>query len=212
MNAQAPRGFYLTAGLKTTTLTSDDLLSDSGLGYKAGVNFNWGYHENFNYQIEILYDQSTVDLLTVDENYEAAGKTKFNSNSVDVGFYFNYYLLKPDEDQFFLGLQIGGSTSFSGERSYDGGNTERYLPYLLSEVNLADVSSINYAAGIGVTGGYNDFRFDLRYTHGLNNYLKDVQTNSYDEFNRYTGPELEGKLSSISFSISYRINKLFGGE
>ena len=67
-------------------------------------------------------------------------------------------------------------------------------------------------AGIGLTGGYNDFRFDLRYNLGLTDLLSNVQTNSYDENNNYTGPSLEGKMNTVTFTISYRLNKLFGGE
>jgi hypothetical protein len=213
--SQAPRGFYLMAGANSTTLKSDDILSDSGIGYKAGLNFNFGYHETYNYQIETLYNLSSIKIKTTDNSFQNVEDSKYNYPTIDLGFYFNYYVLKPDEDKFFLGPQLGVSFSFAGVLTPNGKRDvteELYLPYLINENDLTYTPKANSFAGFGLTGGYNDFRFDLRYSLGLNNFLKEVEINSYDEFNRYTGPTLNGKLNTISFTISYRINKLFGAE
>lgn len=215
LQAQAPRGFSLSSGLNYTTFESDDLLADPGMGFKVGTVFNTGYHETYNYQIEVYYNKSTLELLTVDQNLEYAGTSKHNFSTVDLGFYFNYYVIKPEEDKFYLGPQAGITFSFAGKlkpQNILSTEEEYYLPHRLTTNNLDSFPKVNYGAGLGLTGGYNDFRFDLRYALGLNNVLKDVQTNSYNENNIYTGPSLEGKMNVISFTVSYRLNKLFGYE
>ncbi len=211
--AQAPRGFSILAGVNQMSLESDDLLADSGIGFKTGLIFNMGYHETYNYQFEVLYKMGSLEMLTVDQNYNPSSGFKYSSHAIELGAYFNYYILKPDEDKFYVGPQIGITASYATPmvESADESNS-LVLPHLVPEENLDNISKYYYGAGLGITGGYNDFRFDLRYTLGLNNMLADVQTGSFDEFNRYTGPELEGKIHSISFSINYRIAKLFGGE
>lgn len=212
LQAQAPRGFYLSAGLTSASLESDHLLGDPAMGFKGGLNFNFGYHETYNYQIEVMSSFNNVDLLAVNRDYERVGNKKFDYTTVDIGFYFNYYLLKPEEDKFFLGAQIGATAAFSGSFAEKGSDSEEeyYLPYLMRSEDFEDMPFIAFYPGIGLTGGYNDFRFDLRYSVGLTNILSGSETNNFDEFNRYTGPELDAKMNIISFTLSYRLNKLFG--
>jgi hypothetical protein len=204
--SQAPRGFYATAGITQTELKSDDLLSDPGIGFKTGLIGTWGYHETYNFQLEFLYNAKSFDLKSVEGDYQTVNSIKYNSEAIDFGFYFNYYILKPEEDTFFFGPQLGITTSFSGE-FVPSGNSDtsesKYLPYLVDDNSFGNMSPISFDAGFGFTGGYNNFRFDLRYSLGLSNRLESVETNSRDDSNLYTGPTLEGKLNTISFSLSY---------
>ncbi len=213
--AQAPRGFSLTAGINQTDLNSKDLLTESGIGFKAGTIFNFGYHESYNYQVELFYNQSNLKLKTVDQSLENVSNSKYTYSTIDLGAYLNYYILKPEEDKFYVGPQAGFTLAFAGELIPAKGadvSGEQYLPYLLNESSFSNMPKVNFVAGLGATGGYNDFRFDLRYGMGLTNILKGTETNSYDENHRYTGPTLKGKMNCISFTLSYRIAKLFGAE
>lgn len=210
INAQAPRAWYASIGASQTELKSDDLLADPGIGYKAGLVFSMGYHENYNYQFEFGYNHRTFNLKALEYDYQTVSDVKYYSGSLDLGAYFNYYILKPDQDTFFVGPQAGINIGFMGEFTPSLGadvSNKRYLPYLLEENSFMNMSKINYDLGFGITGGYNDLKFDLRYTLGMNNRLKGVQTNSFDDNNRYTGKELEGKLNSVSLSVSYIILK-----
>lgn len=216
LQAQAPQGFSISAGGNYSNLVSDDLIANPALGYKYGVVFTFGYHETYNYQIEFFQNKSTFDAPTIDANYELSGNSKLNRITSEMGFFFNYYVVHPDEDKFYFGPQAGINLSFGGgelqpQNSIAPGD-EYYLPHRLNQSALTSLSKFNYGAGLGLTGGYNDFRFDIRYTMGLNNVLADVQTDSRDESNQYTGPTLDGKVHSLSLTISYRLNKLFGYE
>lgn len=203
--AQAPRGVYATLGVSQSEFASKDVLSDPGIGFKGGLTAAIGFHETFNYQLEMHYNRKTVNFKTLGDDYTTVGKSKYLSESIDVGAYFNYYILKPDEDKFFFGPQIGGNVSVFGLLTPADNKSaqDRILPYLLKDNSFQNESEINFDAGIGITGGYNRFKFDLRYTKGLNNRLAHTEIDSYDENNRYTGPALNGKLNSISLSFSY---------
>lgn len=212
--SQAPRGFYLMAGANSTTIQSDDLATEAGIGYRAGLNFNFGYHESYNYQAELVLNQSHINLLTLDSSFESATKSNYSFQSFEFGMYLNYYILKPDEDKIFVGIQAGPSVTFGASLTPKGGEDvtgERYLPYLLSESDVANGPSFLLNGGVGLTGGYNDFRFDLRYTHGFSNAIKHLEApGNYDASNKYIGPEFSGSVSMISFAISYRLNKILG--
>ena len=206
--SQAPRGFYAAAGFAQTNLKSSDLLNESKPGFFVGVNGLMGYHENYNFQLEFAYKQNTLDVKYVEDAFEEVKKSKYKYSDLTFGFYVNYYILKPEEDKFFLGPQVGVFASLVDPLTPSKGGDvtyQKYLPYLLDESDLTNSSKFNYGFGVGLTGGYNNFRFDLRYSLGMANLLQDVQVNSYDESNNYTGPTLEGKTNTISFGISYNI-------
>ena len=204
---QAPRGFYGKTFINESTFKSNDILSDPALGYGVGVNFNCGYHESYNYQIEITYSKADVNFKGIDASYQNVYNSKQSYEGIQTGFYFNYYIVKPDENKFFIGLQVGISFTYGGyfKPVHDSGD-EYYLPYLVNNTNLSlNPPSVSTNAGLGLTGGYNKFRFDLRYDMGLTNLLNGTQTNSYDESHNYTGKSLMGKLNTISFGISYKL-------
>lgn len=206
--SQAPRGFYVAAGLSQTNLKSSDLLNESKPGFYAGINALMGYHETYNFQLEATYKQNTLDLKYVEGSFEEAKTSKYKYSEINFGFYFNYYILKPEEDEFFLGPQVGVFASVVDPLTPSKGTDvtyQNYLPYLLNESELTNSAKYNYGVGLGFTGGYNNFRFDLRYSLGMANVLEDIQVNSYDESHNYTGPTLQGKTSTISFGISYNI-------
>lgn len=206
--SQAPRGFYAVAGLSQTELKSSDLLTEPNLGFLLGLNFQMGYHESYNYQMELNYRINTLNVKYVENGFDEVKSTKFNASDLNFGLYFNYYILKPEEDEFFIGPQAGVFAALQETFSPTGGSDvsgQYYLPYLLDENALSYSSEFNYGFGFGITGGYNNFRFDMRYTLGMVNLLSAVETDSYDETHTYTGPTLEGKTNTITFGISYNI-------
>lgn len=210
--SQAVAGTYVTLGGGTKTLQSNDLLSNTGQDFRIGFANHFGFHETYNYQVEIIYSHANINLLTVDQNLNPGPDKKFNLPSIEIGAYFNYYILKPEEDTFFLGLQAGPYFSYTGvDESFSSENTELYLPYLVDDADLTNFSKTNFGVGVGLTGGYNSFRFDLRYTRGLNNPIGGIVTNDPNNPNPTSFPKPTGNLSGIFFSVSYRILSLFGG-
>lgn len=206
--SQAPRGLHIAAGFAQTNLKSDDLIKESQPGFYVGLHGLMGYHENYNFQIEFTYKQNPLDVKYVEDTFEEAKSSKYKYSDLSLGLYVNYYILKPEEDKFYLGPQAGLFLSYVDPITPSKGanaDYQYYLPHLLEESDLSDSTKYNYGFGAGLTGGYNNFRFDLRYSLGLANVLQDVEVNSYSSTNTYTGPKLQGKTSTISFGISYNI-------
>ncbi|MEP6931749.1 MAG: outer membrane beta-barrel protein [Flavobacterium sp.] len=209
INAQVPRGFSVGVGMNQTMLDSDDLLSDPNLSYNAGIAFNMGYHESFNYEITTLVSSNSLKLDYVDAQALTVQQAKYSVQNIDFGFNMNYYIITPDEDKFYFGPSAGVYASISsGQLSpKENANDQYYLPYRLTENSFSDISKFNYGVSLGVTGGYNRFRLALKYNLGLSNFLNGVQTDNYSETNTYSGPSLEGKLHSLSLILYYKIFK-----
>jgi len=204
--SQVPPGFYAKVVGNYTTLNSSDLYADSGIGYGFGVSHNSGYSESFSYTFEFLYNKSFLNFKSVDPFSGNTYDTKMIYNNFNAGMYFNYYVLKPEEDEFFVGPQGGVSftmgANFEKAKLTEENQYATYLPYLLDD-NSFDIPSVTTNIGVGITGGYNNFRFDLRYDIGLGNILEGTRTNDYDEFNNYTGPALSGKINTFTVGVNY---------
>ncbi len=207
--SQVNEGFYVTAGLSTSNFKTSDLITSVGTGYKGGIVFCVGENENENFQLEIIYSNNVFSAKTIDnETYADVQDTKFNYASLDFGMYYNYYFFPVDEDEFYIGAQAGLTTAFGGTiNPADSSLNNRSLLPNIIDVNKAfyELPTATFSPGAGITGGYNDMRFTLRYNHGLTNVLRFTETNNYDQSNRYIGPSFKGTFSSISFTVAYNL-------
>ncbi len=205
--AQVPRGFSLGVGMNQTMLDSDDLLSDPNLSYSAGIAFNFGYHESFNYEANFLISDNALKFDYVDNQAVSIQQAKYSIQNLDLSFHVNYYVITPDEDKFYLGTLAGvfGSISNGQVSPKENAENQYYLPYRLTENSFSDMSEINFGASVGLIGGYNNFRLSLKYNLGLSNFLNGVQTNNFSENHLYTGPSLEGKLHTVSLILFYKV-------
>lgn len=202
VNAQEPIGFSVLVGTNSANFKTNDLKASSGgTGTFIGIGFNMGYHETYNYQLEFAYVQNNINLEDSQLNKKKYGLGGY----AQVGLYFNYYIIKPDEGKFYFGPQLGLYTSYGSTTSKDGfSNQDKFEPSGIDGIDLSSVSVFNYGTGIGLTGAFNKLRFNMRYNLGLSNVLgsisKKVEPGAFSEDNPYSG-----KLSSISLTLSYRI-------
>lgn len=203
--AQVPRGFSVGVGMNQAFLDSDDLLSDPSLSYTAGIAFNFGYHESFNYEANFLISGNALKLDYVDNQALTVQQANYSIQNLDLSFQVNYYIITPDEDKFYFGPSAGMFASISNGQLSPKGNAENqyYLPYRFTKNSFSQMSKYNYGASVGLIGGYNKFRLSLKYNIGLSNFLNGVQTDSFSENHLYTGPSLEGKLHTVSLLLFY---------
>jgi hypothetical protein len=107
-----------------------------------------------------------------------------------------------------IGAQAGLTTAFGStiNPADSSLNNRNLLPNII-DVNKAfyELPTATFSPGAGITGGYNDMRFTLRYNQGLTNVLRFTETNNYDQSNRYIGPSFKGTFSSISFTVAYNL-------
>ena len=197
--AQAPIGFYLKAGGNSASLETTDFIAESALGYNAGLIFNMGYHETFSYQFELTANRNNFSFKTVEQNFAIANDTKMSFTSTNIGLFFNYYILKPEEDAFYFGPQVGLNFLVAPklEQVNPSEDSVYYLPYLLTD-NDFEMPDFMTNVGVGFTGGYNNFRFDFRYEIGLSNMLENVLIENPQR-------SYEAKINTLSFGISYLI-------
>lgn len=205
--AQVPRGFSVAAGANHSIWDSKDLLADGALGFTAGIGFNFGYHESFNYEFNVMLSQQYLKLYSIDNSNTNIEKIKTSMQTADFSAQFNYYVIKPDENKFYAGALAGIKFSVgTGDLSYREDSTDiNYLPYRIDNNQLTFVSQVSYAPIVGIVAGYNKFRLAVKYEFGVTNIIRDVQTNQQNEYGIYTGPAFEGKLSSASLVLYYHV-------
>lgn len=204
-NSQEPRGLNALIGANFANFKTSDLkASSAGPSSFIGIGFNMGYHETYNYQLEIAYVTSSINLENNQLNNQLNNKKFGLGGTVQLGLYFNYYIIKPDEDKFYFGPQFGLYTSYGYTSSKNGFSTDdSFEPSGLDGIDLKSASIFNYGTGMGFTGAYNKFRINLRYNLGLSNVLRTIEEKVAE--GRYSDNRpYSGKLSSISLTLSYR--------
>ena len=203
VKAQEPSGYSILVGSNIASLQTTDLKATSaGPGYSVGLGFNFGYNERFNYQFEFVATQSSINLEDSTSKID-----KLNYGGLEGGFYFNYYILKPEEDKFYFGPQVGvnGTLGAVQESSVDWANSlSVYEPSGLTGRDISNSSELVGGAGVGLTGGYNRFRFNIRYNYGVSNLLGTISTPTEPGAYPSGDTPYSAKLSSIGFTVSYR--------
>lgn len=203
INAQEPSGYSVLLGSNFASLQTTDLkASAAGPGYIIGLGFNFGYSERFNYQMEFVAFQNPVNL-----EDSSANINKFDFGGLQAGLYFNYYIIKPEEDKFYFGLQAGASGTFGSAQDIDGNGFSSetvFLPSRLTGIDISSTAEVSGSAGVGLTGAYNKFRFNLRYNYGLTNLLGSFSTVTEPGAYPSSDYPYSAKLSSIGFTVSYR--------
>lgn len=165
--SQVPRGFSVALGVNQAILNSDQITADGVLGFQGGFGFNMGYHETHNYQIDVLFSKNSLELPYVSDSSSPevnAGTQKYNIVNIDVMFNFNYYVIKPDEDKFYIGPQAGVYFSVSHGQWLPTNEEDVYGHQYengLDENSFTMMSQFNYGASLGIVGGYNKFRASL---------------------------------------------------
>lgn len=199
--AQEPQGWNFLVGTNSADFkTNDFIASKGGMGVFLGVGYNAGYHETYNYQIELAYVQNNINLKNTQLNNKKFGL----GGIIQFGVYLNYYLIKPNEDKFYFGPQFGLYTSYGSTTSKEGfDNQEFFAPSGLSGIDLTNTREFNYGTGFGLTGGYNRFRINMRYNLGLSNVLGAISQVSTPGSGNDDKP-YSGKISSLSLTLSYR--------
>jgi hypothetical protein len=209
INAQEPRGYSVIVGTNIANLKTTDLVASSvGPGYFLGIGFNWGYNERFNYQFEFAATQNAINLEGSNPYDITLNKYKVDFGGIQTGFYFNYYILKPEEDKFYFGTQLGLNATFGGSQDPNGdafNSLTLYKPSGLSGVDISNTPNFLGGVSLGLTGAYNKFRFNLRYNLGFSNLLSNATT--VVEPGAYSSGDTpySAKLSSIGFTVSYRV-------
>lgn len=203
VNAQEPSGLSIMTGVNLPYFKTNAFnVSSQDPGLMLGLGFNSGYHETYNYQFEVLYFENKINLV----NSQGNSDSFLMGGSIQTGLYLNYFIIKPEEDRFYFGPQIGVNALFGKTLTKSNVYTpEPYLPSGLSSLKLNESSLFNYGAGFGLTGAFNKFRFNLRYNLGLSNLFRDISKSVPEGSSASSDRPFTGELSSISFSISYRI-------
>lgn len=206
--SQVPTGFYAAAGYNQGMFVSDELQSKSGIGYTAGLAFNIGYAESHNYTIETMYTVTPLEFEKINSSGDYIND-KYEFNNFDIGLSYNYYIIHPDEDKFYVGALLGFVASI-GAISEISSESGFYLPKKeLQSKDIERFQGINLSPSFGLISGFNKFRLAFKYNLGTTNLMNSVHPDKYKlENGSYGGPTLVGKLSSINIILSYSLKGL----
>ncbi len=187
----------ITSGVNITSVKSEDLIETrSSAGIGVGLTTLFPLHNTSDWMLNLTYNIKGVsidgykDFYNQDQTLHSDGGLKIQS--LDLDFIINQYFIVPEDNAFHLGIQGGIGTTllntWSSEELSIIKNENNFSPYYI----------------IGLTGGTEQFRINLRYTSFLGNPLKNLVDDEIpDEFNRYDSKVFDGMLNNFSISLTY---------
>lgn len=208
--SQAPRGLYLSLGLNKTLPTSSVFQISSDIGYDLGILYVFGIDERYNFQAEQFFSIKSINVKTTTSPYTSFDDVSYSSINSITGLFANYHIILPDEDTFFFGPQFGffiDAAIKKGYKTTDGTNSSniKVLPYLTEQSNFTSDRILNYGLGVGISGGYNRFKFSLRYNYNFKKEFENINIDSTPGVlisNKTDG----ARINSLTFAVAYKFS------
>lgn len=185
---QSQRG--IIAETNYSFLSTDDFeVINNGIGYGIGYSklFSLNNTADFIFETSI----SRVNFSTKESLYSHFDSALINndypSHQISVDLLANQYIIAPELNKINFAIQGGfGMALIRMRQSSDSGFEE------------SAESGFNTYPIIGINTGTEQLRFSLKYKYGLSNIFSNLIKDD--------GTEFHGKLSSLSFSLTYYFN------
>ncbi len=193
--------FSLYAGTSFSNINSEDFTDSGAIGLGIGVSSAVLLTQKSDFIIEFGYEYKSLSTSSYYnfENKETVINNPIGINNIALTSLYNYFILTPEDNNFYLTAQAGlGTTVYNSWTSDD--------PDLSSALETADPFKLFYVLGTSI--GFESFRIALRYNKNFGNmlsgtYIED-RTDTTSAFTN--GRELNASISYFSINLTYLFN------
>ena len=182
----------LNGGFAISSITTDDLTTETGSGFIAGFTTRGSFRNNFDLIYGISFASEQVKVLArgvspsdgLNEQY-----LEYTISGAQLNFLGSYNIVKHHLSiEFGPILQVNGKMKLQQERFgdfiVDGYTTVR-------AEDIQDISKIGLRAAAGITAGLESFRVSAQYQYGVTNTLNKLNDQNLENSN------FEGHTSTI---------------
>lgn len=191
----------LFSGVSFANIDSKDFYDSNAIGFNIGISSSTFLTEKSDFIIELGYEYKTFTPINYNDFNNQPIDTQGNSiniNNINVTALYNYYILTPDDYDFYLTAQAGlGSTVYNKWTSED------------IELNsiLESAGNFNPFYVIGTSIGLENFRVTLRYNKNFGNVLSEVSVLESNDNNSISDERyLNANMSYFSINLTYLTN------
>lgn len=196
------RGDYnrlgLQGGVNYFNIHTGDLPVDPGISWTAGFSARASFYNDFQfvYGINFFDFQSKVAGRASQEMDARREEIQYNMIGVQGSFLGSYKLF-----DHFLSVEAGPVVQVNGKYEARQDKELYYIEdYNIQATEIEDVSTFNFLVAVGLTGGFESFKFWVQYQYGINNFLSPLNDKGFREID--TGAaDFEGNLNIIAAGV-----------
>ncbi len=199
--SKAQSQFGIKSGYKINNLKSDDLEFNDFNQYSFGLSYLQFINNKIDLLFQVDYSFSDATLKSRKDYYgnlESLEGNKITINNLNLEILSNYYFMEPDTSSFHFGVQGGIGTTL--------------LNKWINQSNSLDfqgIADFKQYFIMGITGGSEKFRIDLRYGQFFQNFLSDETAIIVRQDNYYTKSRfIHGTNNYYSITLTYYLTNL----
>ncbi len=196
--------FGFKYNFKFNNFKSQDILLEKFNGHSIGISSLFFFTEKSDLLIQADY---TLNSLTANsyKNYQEIDTPFIESikvHNINLEILFNYYLIPPNVNEFQIGIQGGLGTTVL--------NKWEYSP---EEDFFSGINNFKQYYILGISGGTEKIRLDIRYNKFFQDYLTDASVFSdSDSFNRSEERFINGTNNFFSIGLTYYFTNFLDNE
>ena len=186
----------IQGGYSLFDINTSDLITEARGSFTAGFTTRGSYRNNFDLIYGINFVSNTVGIKTANptetQNTLNPAFVNFNIIGAQVNFLASYNIVK-----HHFSIEAGPILNINGKMKLDNDTFENVLIDGYSTITANDIqniSIINGAAQIGVTGGLESFRLNVNYQYGFTNILGGLNDENLEN------QDFKGNTSNITIA------------
>ena len=191
-----------TGGTNLLSIKSDQVEGKSKPGIGIGATLTGVQNDKLSFITEVSFFHKSSIISGKEYNFSSSsfetGTVDFNlrMNTFNWSFLMNYYLKSP-----YIAVQVGPLLGLNISPSIDPesdfiylGKSNDFNETVNANVLQSNIKGVEYALAIGLSGGSEEVKLNVRYYLGFKDYLKNINGGSYP---------YNIKLNYLTFSITY---------
>lgn len=179
----------IIGGITNTTLNTDNFEASPEIGWNFGLSVRGNFYNDFDMVYAMQFSENKFSVMTLSPNLQVEDVT-YKIQGVQIYLTPSYKIVENH-----LSIEAGPVLQVNGKLKYEEKYEENMISGLTINVKeLENVSTFNVLGAVGITAGITNFRANLQYLFGFNNFLKGVKD---DE----TGQTFKGNLGILSGNL-----------
>ena len=188
----------LQGGMNYFNIDTGDLPIDGGISWTAGFTTRASFYNDFQfvYGINFFDFQSRVAGRTKQDHSSQAADIEYNMIGVQGNFFGSYKLY-----DHYLSVEAGPVIQVNGKYKPRQDKELYYIKeYNIQANEIENVSPFNVNLAVGLTGGFESFKFWVQYQYGINNILNGLNDEGLRE--KDTGAaDFSGNMNIIAAGV-----------
>ena len=167
--------FGIGANLTHFTIHSNEINTISKTGFLGGFQTRGSFYNNFDLVLGLNITSNKVGVEVIN-SLSQIEEAEYDLLAAQLNLLLSYKLIGEN-----LTMEFGPVLMYNENMKLANNTQGNYLVNglpVLTAKDLEDITQFNFNAAVGLTGGFEHFRFSLQYQYGINNVFNKIKDNT----------------------------------